>query len=372
MKFLFLSILILLPIQAFAESASMTLQALESMQRADDNARRICENIRRNPDCVTSLQEMRSVLGLSTIACHARFRSQNCTQEVNDNYPEFADQIATCSAHDVCQSAMISTFGRGCGRFGVQIKDQFLGTIQGMNACVQNWRCVGNQMLTGVMTILFPGLAAQRAANAAIQGVRDDINRAQVMGCFNSVTQAQFACHLLVKYGMAIATAGRATAMLGRMGTLDRLMRLPANVLLRARRIAAQQSQRLTQSGNFRFFNRSRTEAPIALRPGESYVAVVHNGKIVIGERYRNPNGTTPTQGTHLMLLEDITGRPYRAAYSGGAIRINRDGSFDVSGYRRGQADQRSADLMEAAIKEAIPGAVVRSTPDRLSTLAPR
>jgi hypothetical protein len=163
--------------------------------------------------------------------------------------------------------------------------------------------------------------------------------------------------------------------MLGRMGSLDRLMRLSPSALLQSRRIAAAQAVRLNQSGNFRFFRQNRTEAPMTLRPGESYVAVIYRGKIVIGERYRNPNSTTgsPTQGTHVMLLQDVTGRPYNnTAYEGGAIRINRDGSFDVSGFRRTQASQTSADQMANAIRAAIPNAVIRTTPDRLSTLTPR
>jgi site-specific DNA-adenine methylase len=68
-----------------------------------------------------------------------------------------------------------------------------------------------------------------------------------------------------------------------------------------------------------------------------------------------------------------VTGRPYNnTAYEGGAIRINRDGSFDVSGFRRTQASQTSADQMANAIRAAIPNAVIRTTPDRLSTLTPR
>jgi hypothetical protein len=207
------------------------------------------------------------------------------------------------------------------------------------------------------------------SVTGTVKNVRDDFNRAHVMRCFNAVTQSQFTCHLLVKYGMAVVTGGRAAAMLGRMGTLETLMRLPRSSILAARKIAAQQSQHLARSGKFRFFNRARKEANLSLNPGESYVVVVHDGKVVIGERYRNPHGKTPTQGTHLMLLKDITGRRSQGPYTGGAIRLNRDGSFDVSGYRRGSASQHSADAIAAAIKEALPGVRVRVTEDRLSTL---
>lgn len=369
MKSILIASFFLLPTFSFGESANVTLQSLDSMRRADENAQRICRNIDRDPGCVTYVREMESVLGLSVVACRASFNSLNCAQVVRDRYPEFLDEVATCSTRDVCQQALVSNFGRGCGRFGIQVRDQFVSAIQSMNACVQDWSCIGRSMLSGIADVLMPGRAVARAVTSTIQSVRDDINRAQVMSCFNSVTQAQFACHLLVKYGMAVATAGRGAAMLGRMGSLEALMRLPPMSIIAARRLAAQQSRRLASSGRFRFFNRNRREATVALNPGESYVVVVHEGKVVIGERYVNPQGRTPTAGTHLMLFEDLTGRPMRSSYQGGAIRMNRDGSFDVSGYRRARADQPSADAIAAAIREAVPGARVRVTADRLSSL---
>lgn len=374
MKFILLTIL-LLPLSSFAESAQMTLQALESMQRADANARRICENIRREPECVEHVQEMRTALGLSTIACHARFNSLNCENVVHDNYPEFAEEIATCSNHDVCQQALVSTFGRGCGRFGIELKDQFVATVQGVNACVQNWRCAGAQILNGVMTILNPGRAIARAAQSTIQSVRDDFNRAQVMGCFNSVTQAQFMCHLMVKYGMAVATGGRAAMMLGRMGSLEALIKMPGNVLLRARRLAAQRSQTLAQSGGFRQFRQGRGEKPITLRPGESYTAIISHGKVVLGERYvnRNPGADSRFSQTHLMLYRDANnGRQPPGTYLGGTIRLNRDGSFDVSGFRQKKPHPESEAALRRALELAVPGVRIRSTPDRLSTLPRR
>ena len=133
-------------------------------------------------------------------------------------------------------------------------------------------------------------------------------------------------------------------------------------------------SRTLASSGRFRFFQSGRREARFSdqtLQPGVSYTVVFDGeGKMVLGSNFRNPEGGF--SGTHVALLRATGrdfphGRPMR--YEGGTIRVNQDGSIDISGYRLQRSSERSQQMIEEALREALPGATIRSTPGKLSEL---
>jgi len=104
------------------------------------------------------------------------------------------------------------------------------------------------------------------------------------------------------------------------------------------------------------------------LTSGKSYVVVVDNGKLIIGENYLNASGTTSE--THIMLMEDIKSpdpKSYRK--SAGAIRIKEDGSIDVSGYHMKHESKTAAKAIAKKLREIIPNVKLRTTPGRLSDL---
>ena len=131
-------------------------------------------------------------------------------------------------------------------------------------------------------------------------------------------------------------------------------------------------SRALGRSGRFRYTQSGRGEVPFnedTLQPGVSYTVVIDDqGRVVLGSNYRNAEGGFSR--THMDVLDDVTEGPLtrarRSTYEGGTIRVNADGSFDVSGYRRRNPSERSAELIENALREVLPGATIRSTPGKL------
>ncbi|MES2964028.1 MAG: hypothetical protein V4760_09070, partial [Bdellovibrionota bacterium] len=132
----------------------------------------------------------------------------------------------------------------------------------------------------------------------------------------------------------------------------------------------------LGRSNRFAFYNRQtgrQALGPRTLTPGKSYTTVERNGTVIIGEDFAE-NGVT--SGTHVamgeMVARDFPVTPSEFARTnlrGGAVRVNPDGSVDVSGYHNGGMNPRqstaAAEEMSAAFREA--GVPVRvSTPDRL------
>ena len=139
---------------------------------------------------------------------------------------------------------------------------------------------------------------------------------------------------------------------------------------------ASDVGEKLAKSSQFMFVKSGSGQVPITkttFTPGKSYVTLEHNGKIAIGEDVVGLYGTT--RGSHLAMRQILTGKPItdRAPFRGGAIRVNRDGSIDVSGYHgRGTdvaATKEAARVLVEKLKAAMPGVRIRSTPDRLSTL---
>lgn len=131
----------------------------------------------------------------------------------------------------------------------------------------------------------------------------------------------------------------------------------------------------LGRSSEFEFVQAGsgrRTLDATTLQPGKSYVTLEHDGKIVIGENFVGPTGTT--SNSHITLANtighDMTmpaggGIPYR----GGSIRANADGSVDVSGYHGQGMSPKACEEAALKIATALRSAGVRVrvvTPDRL------
>lgn len=368
-------LVLLLCSQVGAESASVTLQSLDSLSRAHRNNEQLCENIRREPGCVENLQLMQSVLGLSVIGCRNMQRELQCAQVVR-NFPGFTDHGMSCTPYDVCRTGLTSTLVRGCGRYGIQVRNEFAGFLRQMGECLHDWSCMGNAFLRSVTTVLFPGQAAVRMGQAMAQEIREDFEKARYLQCFDPETQGQFACYLTVKYGLAatgvagLARTG-AAAMVGRMASLERRLLRFRNGRPSARTIVRSYSTDLAASGNVRILRRTNPRNPgrelnfagDTLRPGQSYTVLVRDGKVVFGQGYRNADGSYAM--THLDMLEDL-GSSRRSPYTGGSVRINRDGSIDVSGYSRQTANPRSANAIADILRETIPDARINVYEGRL------
>lgn len=135
----------------------------------------------------------------------------------------------------------------------------------------------------------------------------------------------------------------------------------------------------LQRNDRFVFYNNDAGRQPLGpttLTPGKTYTTIERKGKIVIGEDIRG-DGARSNSGTHIELNRrvaselPITPTEYLRDPNlrGGSIRVNSDGSVDVSGYHNvGKSDEQNqlaADNLAAALREA--GVRVRVvTPDRL------
>lgn len=118
-----------------------------------------------------------------------------------------------------------------------------------------------------------------------------------------------------------------------------------------------------------RFFrnNREMPFSPSLLTPGKSYTALIHNGKLVIGEDVLEGGAT---RGSHVKMMRDM-GANDELDYKdrGGAIRVNMDGSIDVAGYHIKYSSQAAADELEAQIRLNFPNAKIRKTRGKLEDL---
>jgi hypothetical protein len=375
MKFFLALSLLFTSLLARPESASMTLESLRSMQQAEAQNEQICRNIRSDPGCIANVHMMESAMGLSVIACRNQVNALHCADVVG-NFPGFENKIMQCTPYNVCRTGLTSTALRGCGRYGIQVKNEFLDSFRQLGQCMHNWGCIGNMLVRNATMFAIPGLFAANVARSAVESVREDLQKLHALPCFDPETQAQFACYLTVKYGMAVlggAGAARTAgaAMVGRMASFERSF-----VAFRAGKpkvIVGGIAERLGASGEFRMLRMSGNRGievsfnRNALRPGRSYTVVFHDGKVVFGDSYVNEEGglsmTHPIMRNHL----GVTRENY--VYDGGAVRVNADGSFDVSGRHLAHDSANSANAIALAIRRVIPDARIRTTPGRLSEL---
>lgn len=121
-----------------------------------------------------------------------------------------------------------------------------------------------------------------------------------------------------------------------------------------------------------RFMRAGEPESTItenAFTPGKGYVAIIHDGKLVIGENFVGNSGNT--KGSHVTLKSRLTGIKMSTNYEGqgGSIRVNYDGSIDISGYHLTNKSEKAAKRIQKLILQANPNAVTRITGDRLSAL---
>ncbi len=110
----------------------------------------------------------------------------------------------------------------------------------------------------------------------------------------------------------------------------------------------------------------------VALSRGQSYTVVqTREGELVIGENIPSLyDDTIGGAGSHVTLSDfaNIEGYSY---INPGAIRVNRNGSIDISG-RANQGDSlQRANRIRALVEELFPGASLRVTPGRLSDFPP-
>lgn len=111
--------------------------------------------------------------------------------------------------------------------------------------------------------------------------------------------------------------------------------------------------------------------------PGESYTVVIteiaEQSKILVGRNTQSPiDGRIGGNKTHFALLDYVDLAHMDYYQNGGALRINLDGSIDISGYHQQTESTEAADNIEHFIRRALPNALVRKTAHRLSTFAPR
>lgn len=143
----------------------------------------------------------------------------------------------------------------------------------------------------------------------------------------------------------------------------------------------------LNQSPEIRFFD-GEERAPTAIEPGKSYTVIVRKNYLVVGKEipgieivssplglYERPG---PLGGTksHVRLSRQEKSFFKRLFSSeldfdgnAGAIRINPDGSIDVSGRHIGMNDLSAAEKIRDRLLRIVPRAVLRITAGRLSEI---
>jgi hypothetical protein len=213
-----------------AESASMTLQALHSMEQASQERAGICSRLRANPNCSNAQNLLKQATGLTTSSCEANLRSQRC-EPFFSRFPQYRDHAMSCVPGEVCKLGLEATMAEGCKRYGIEVKDGFLSMISAGAECLTQWQCLARTSFSTVMAGLLPGqfLArkGQEMATSTIQSFKDDRAKLERATCLDPETQAQLYCYLGVKYGgMALGVGGAARAagagLLARMATLEK------------------------------------------------------------------------------------------------------------------------------------------------------
>jgi hypothetical protein len=120
---------------------------------------------------------------------------------------------------------------------------------------------------------------------------------------------------------------------------------------------------------NMRFFDGTEELTAPAFKAGESYTLVLKGREtLLVGRNTIGENGVIASSGSHRVLNRMADG-DYRTTLSG-AMRVNKDGSIDISGFSTKGVRAFNADAIEQFIKKIVPeGTAIRSTGDRLSTL---
>jgi hypothetical protein len=99
---------------------------------------------------------------------------------------------------------------------------------------------------------------------------------------------------------------------------------------------------------------------------GKSYLVIIANGHLVLGDGYKNLEGGT--SNTHSQLRDDVRVAEFKG--QAGSLRFNIDGSIDISGYHAKTVSEESAQkLLDIVRLSSPPGTVLRTTPGRLSDL---
>ena len=88
---------------------------------------------------------------------------------------------------------------------------------------------------------------------------------------------------------------------------------------------------------------------------------------MVLGDGYINRFRPESRSGTHADLARDHGLPP--GSRDGGAIRVNPDGSIDVSGYHARTESQSAANAIRDILLSINPNLTVRTTPGRLTDL---
>lgn len=108
-------------------------------------------------------------------------------------------------------------------------------------------------------------------------------------------------------------------------------------------------------------------------RTGESYTVVIVNDFMYVGKGHLGPWKTF--EKSHLVLFSDAKedlkneGIVANGNWKGGAIRVNLDGSIDVSGRHLGRLSRSSEHEIVSFLKSASPEIRIRSHPDRFKDL---
>jgi hypothetical protein len=123
----------------------------------------------------------------------------------------------------------------------------------------------------------------------------------------------------------------------------------------------------LRNAKNFIYFNNGIAMQfdPTSIQEGKSYTVLYWKGNIILGENYKAIDGTYSS--THGALAHSAKLDPF--ACFGGAIKFNKHGIIDVGGYNSKKPDPVAAYLIALAFRKAIPFAMIRVAPGRLTEL---
>ena len=132
--------------------------------------------------------------------------------------------------------------------------------------------------------------------------------------------------------------------------------------------------QTLFHTEGVSFFDGDSSIKQISVSPGETFTVNLVNGHLFIGRNIKGKDGRTGGHRSHIQFNEVIN---FHAKYAGGAfedvlavrdenrvygsIRINADGSIDISGRSNQKDNEEFAKKIEQVLQEKAPGLKVRS-----------
>ena len=215
---------------ARAESPSMTLKALHSMEQAQSERAGLCARLSANPNCRGAQALLKQTTGLTTSTCEVGFRTQKCAAFL-ERFPQYKPHAMSCEPQTICKLGLEATMAEGCHRFGIEVKDSFLNLISAGAECATQWQCLARTSFSGAMAVLMPGpfaaRKAQEIASSTLQSFRDDRAKLEKAACLDPETQAQLYCYLGVNYGSMVLGAGGAAraagaGLMARMATLEK------------------------------------------------------------------------------------------------------------------------------------------------------